>query len=423
MPPQLVRSRVASLSFLAGCATAIAGPEAPTPVETVASLRAEGPPALARLLAQYDRTEEGPARAALAKTIDAVAAQRYATVSRLYWYTDLAVAAEVAREQQRPILSLRMLGRLDEDLSCANSRLFRTVLYANDEVSKFLRDNFVLYWSSERAVPKVTIDFGDGRKIQRTVTGNSAHYVLDDEGNVIDVLPGLYAPALFKAELTKSLALAKHVRGRSEAQRVAAIRQHHAAAIAATTKQFAGIAGGQFARPRGGGGQSDVERAERMTVSKAVVEMPELAQIGIDAGKIPTDDITQWVAIAQHAWKFAPVLARTRTTLTSFDLLDNRSVNLIARLHNAGPETATITELGQVVRRLEQHVMADSALNQFRLRQQIRARLVSTDSYGFEAVNEWIYREVFATPKGDAWLGLLSRTDFTGLPGDGVVMP
>jgi hypothetical protein len=415
-----------SLSFLAGCATAIAGPESQvTAVETVATLRAEGPPALARLLERYDRMEAGPGRTALAKTIDAVAAQRYATWSRLYWYTDLAAAEEVARAEQRPILALRMLGRLDEDLSCANSRLFRTVLYANSEVSKFLRENFVLYWSSERAVPKVTIDFGDGRKILRTVTGNSAHYVLDASGNVLDVLPGLYAPAMFKAELTKSLALANHVREQAEPQRVAAVRQHHATAMAATTKQFAGVAGGRFARGRGGGGNdSDVGRAERMTMSKAVVELPELEQIGIDAGAISTEDITQWATIAQRVWKIAPVPVQTRAVrLTSYAILDDRSLGLITGLHNAGPETAAIPELARMIGRLEQHVLADTALNQFRLRQQIRARLVSSEPQGFEAVNDWIYRDVFATPKSDAWLGLLSRTDFTGLPGDGVVMP
>ena len=141
------------MSFLAGCATALASPEPNvTAVETVESLRAEGPPALTRLLDRYDRMAEGPGRAQLATMIDAVAGQRYATVSRLYWYTDLAAAEEVAREQQRPILALRMLGRLDEDLSCANSRLFRSTLYANSEVSRFLRENFILYWSSERPV-------------------------------------------------------------------------------------------------------------------------------------------------------------------------------------------------------------------------------------------------------------------------------
>ena len=40
-----------------------------------------------------------------------------------------------------------------------------------------------------------------------------------------------------------------------------------------------------------------------------------------------------------------------------------------------------------------------------------------------DEINAWIYADVFQTPRSDAWLGLLPRTDFTGLPGDGVVMP
>ena len=48
--------------------------------------------------------------------IDAVAGQRDAWVSRLYWYTDWDAAVASARAQGKPILSLRLLGRLDQDL-------------------------------------------------------------------------------------------------------------------------------------------------------------------------------------------------------------------------------------------------------------------------------------------------------------------
>src|SRR4029077_6429995 len=123
-----------------------------------------------------------------------VAEQRDAYASHLYWYTDLEAAKSAARASHKPILALRMLGNLTEELSCANSRFFRTVLYPNEKVSADLREGFILYWSSERPAPKITIDFGDGRKIERTVTGNSIHYVLDENGNPIDAIPGLYSP-------------------------------------------------------------------------------------------------------------------------------------------------------------------------------------------------------------------------------------
>ena len=104
----------------------------------------------------------------------------------------------------KPILSLRLLGRLDEELSCANSRFFRLILYSNTEVSALLREHFILHWQSVRPVPKVTIDFGDGRKLERTLTGNSIHYILDSDGRPMDALPGLYGPQAFIRELTRA---------------------------------------------------------------------------------------------------------------------------------------------------------------------------------------------------------------------------
>ena len=37
--------------------------------------------------------------------------------------------------------------------------------------------------------PRITIDFGDGRQIVRTITGNSIHYVLTSDGQEIAGIP------------------------------------------------------------------------------------------------------------------------------------------------------------------------------------------------------------------------------------------
>src|SRR5258708_33290688 len=133
--------------------------------------------------------------------LDRICRQRDCYASHLYWYTDLSEAETAARAEGKPILSLRLLGNLDDDLSCANSRFFRPTLYANAKIARTLHDQFVLYWSSERPVPRVTIDFGDGRKICSTITGNSAHYLLDANGTPLDVIPGLYSPDAFLKQL------------------------------------------------------------------------------------------------------------------------------------------------------------------------------------------------------------------------------
>ena len=85
--------------------------------------------------------------------------------------------------------------------------------------------------------------------------------------------------------------------------------------------------------------------------------------------------------------------------------------------------TATAEQLATVIARLEQHIVADSALNQYKLRRQIHEHLRSNPAEPLDAVNAWIYADVFHTPRGDVWLGLLPRADFTGLPGDGASMP
>lgn len=434
-----------SRTFPLGVAASLALFALPSPALAVqppdiAELRARGPAALEELLSQYDQTPPAN-RDGLAAVIDAVAGQRYATVSRLYWYTDLDRAEQAARQLHRPILALRLLGDLRDDLSCANSRLFRATLYANTEVSAFLRSHFVLYWSTERAVPTVTIDFGDGRKIVRTTTGNSAHYVLDEDGRVLDVLPGLYAPAVFEQELEKSLAFADKIRGMTGWQRLGAVAAYHAAAIDATDRawQLAGDAqylhGSQFLLSPGELA-SALARAQAATVSKMVIEVPDLRKIGMmSPGEIP-NDAAMWSAIGQKVWNIvdrnaAPTQAsqgrarRRAARVPPSIMLDAASRALVAQLHNAGPagQRATAADLDAIVARLEQHIVADTAQNQFSLRQTIHRQIVNRPDADFATLNAWIYENVFATPKADPWLGLVPRTEFTGLPGDGVVMP
>lgn len=437
-----------SLGLAAGCAAALALPQ-PVPARPagadpgtngdVAALRAQGPAALEAMLARWDRMAPGPDRDRLAIAIDAVAGQRYATASRLYWYTDLAAAQRAAHALERPILALRMLGRLDEDLSCANSRFFRTTLYANAEIGKLLRETFVLYWSSERPVPRVTIDYGDGRKIERTTTGNSAHYVLDADGRVIDVLPGLYAPAVFRTELVKSARLAYRVRPLGDGQRARAIAEHHRRELEAASTRLQSVAGTQFMRGRArllGRDEVDasaVARAQRATMSKMLVEVPDLGKIGIDAGSISSGDLSAWAVIGQKVWGiFAATVAaapnpppqrQAAVAPPAPVILDAQSRALVAQVHDAGPIKSTPAQLAAMLARLEQSIVADTAINELRLRPQIRGMLAAAEPLGFEQLNAQIYAAVFQTPRSDAWLGLLPRTDFTGLPGDGVVMP
>jgi hypothetical protein len=183
--------------------------EAKTAVVKLREMKQAGLDALfekyAAEIGRYRETGEKTAEwTRIASAIDAVAMQKDAYASHLFWLTDLEEAKRLSRETGKPILSLRLLGNLNEDFSCANSRFFRAVLYPNKNISEYLRGNYILHWQSVRPAPRITIDFGDGRKIERTVTGNSIHYVLDENGAVVNALPGLYSPADFYSFLTNS---------------------------------------------------------------------------------------------------------------------------------------------------------------------------------------------------------------------------
>ncbi len=386
---------------------------------------ATGPQQLAVLLERYDREPEGPAKDALAAQIDAVAHQKYATVSRLYWHTDLASAKAAARDLRRPILHLRMLGNLNEDLSCANSRLFRATLYANQDVSRFLRQRFILYWSSERPVPRVTIDYGDGRKLVRTTTGNSAHYILDEEGNVLDVLPGLYAPTAFLRELEGSLALATRVRGRSDDQRAALIVAYHTKQLMATTRALETVAATPLMRGVGqllteARVQSPIAAAQRGTITKMAMEVRDLRAI---AKELALEDVSE--SQVDRWYRAGQLLYGTGDPKVVTPVLDQTSRALVSHLHNEVPRElrATGPLLDAMIAGLERTLIADSALNQLRLRPQVAREIVRRRGRAdFDTLNAWIYAEVFQSPKQDEWLGLLPRNVFTGVLGDGVVM-
>jgi hypothetical protein len=425
-----------ALGLAAGCLAAL-----------TISLQANSAPAheeLDALFVRYDREPAGPAKDKLAEQIDRAAHQKYATVSRLSWHTDLASAKTAARKHGRPILHLRMLGKLDEDLSCANSRLFRATLYANQDVSRFLRERFILYWSSERPVPHVTIDYGDGRRLERTVTGNSAHYVLDDHGNVLDVLPGLYAPTAFVRELAGSLALAASVRDTSNDERAKVLVDYHEQRMIAARRDWEGLAGMRWipgaARLLT---QSTLAEAQRRTLAKMSMELNvvRLFAKGLAPEAVPEDEIEMWATAGQVLYGIGDLTNATSPQMrfVSRDglrmrraqlpapppVLDEASRALVVRLHNEVPSElrATSQQLDAMIARLEQAIVADSALNQLRLRPQIAREIVRRGGRtDFDTLNAWVYAEVFRTPKEDAWLGILPRNVFTGLLGDGVVV-
>jgi hypothetical protein len=389
----------------------------------IAELRAMGPEGLHILFQTYaeqiNRVLSGQAVNEaewqhISTALDAVSQQRNSYASGLYWYTDFEKAKEAAQASGKPILSLRLLGNLNEEFSCANSRFFRTVLYANTEVSRYLREHFILYWKSVRPAPRVTIDFGDGRKLERTVTGNSIHYILDSNGLVVDGLPGLYGPAAFLRELMKAETVAKQVAGKNVAERFQALRAYHNSHIQATTNDWAtdvSKTGGRvpedvLTRIQQRKANPNAVIIAPLAITKAATEVNILKSITADATALEAaTDMTAWNRIAD--------LHRTDARL------DQASIALMARQNqNLRDDEALRT---RTVENLEKYMALDTVRNEYMLRNKLHAWFVAGQAgTDVDTLNELVYAQLFQTPGTDPWLGLYSADVYTALDKGGV---
>lgn len=429
---------------------------------TAAHYRSQGPQGLQELFEKFDplrarlddaRQGSGtPEQIAALETevqrleglIDVVGGQRYCSVSRLYWYTDWEQAQKAALESRKPILSLRMLGNLTEELSCANSRFFRTTLYANADISKYLREHFILHWQSVRPVPKVTIDFGDGRKLVRTVTGNSAHYVLTCTGRVVDVVPGLYGTKAFLEKLQTAEAAALQLAPVHPSSRQAALRAYHQQRLQALDAawrddlQKAGLidrAPGEStpsvptatAAERGQAVKGPAARnipaaapparaATEIATPKAFVEMPLVVAI--------TPPLPSPADVEDKIWEQIAAQHHPET------VLDRQTYNLIAQEVPAARAAAQLafskraveSPLLRMLAKLRASIAVDTVRNEYLLHRQIHEWFVSgTAPSDIDALNERVYAELFLTPSSDPWLGLMDKEVYTALSNGGVV--
>lgn len=357
----------------------------------------------------------------LSTALDAVSQQKNSYLSRIYWYTDLDQAKAAAKKSGKPIVSLRLLGNLNEEFSCANSRFFRTILYSNAEISKALRERFVLHWKSVRPAPHVTIDFGDGRKLERTLTGNSIHYILDEDGAPIDALPGLYGPAAFLRALGETEAVFAQLEKHGEIKLIQALWNYHRARLdRVNLNWFADIQkiGGKtprdvvvVTRPDG---TPEALQIASLAIAKAVTEATILRSLtGAPEALGAVTDEAAWKKIAQLHIADAQ--------------LDARSVGLIQRqtkkvLSAERSKTSDDEALASLVQQLQMNIALDTVRNEYLMRTRLHAWLIADRGRSdLETFNKKVYAELFLTPASDPWLGLFTADTYVALENGGVV--
>ena len=343
----------------------------------------------------------------VANAIDTVGMQKDEYAAQLYWYTDLNAAKGEAARRNKPILSLRLLGNLNEEFSCANSRLFRAILYPNAAISKYLRENYILHWQSVRPAPRITIDFGDGRKIERTITGNSIHYILDKNGDVIDALPGLYTPEMFLSYLTRANELVRSIGTMDAKARMTALLKYRADNFARIKRERdAAIAKAGVEMTETRSGTLAILAAPMAVAKMVVVDEYSILRVYDDFAKFePSIKFDDWGKLAAI---YAPSAA-----------IDGNSVAFIRR-QNARTGL-TEAEFRSMFAKVESFVALDSTRNDFIFHTKLYEWLNRGRGVELESLNAQVYDQLFKTPNTDKWLGLYSNDVYTALDGNGII--
>ena len=365
----------------------------------------------------------------IAAALDAVAMQKDAYASHLFWLTDLEEAKRLSKETGKPILSLRLLGNLNEEFSCANSRFFRAVLYPNKNVSEYLRGNYVLHWQTVRPAPRITVDFGDGRKIERTVTGNSIHYVLDENGTVINALPGLNSPKDFMIFLLNSDSWLKQAKMFENALKSGLMFVNDADKIA--DKQIAflkNMRSREFDNLRRQVSQKTfplkIKFDKKAKTKREFEEMPTaievaplaVSKMGVEINLLPDilPDITKYGAqqIDFETWQ---KIAQSKAENSKLDANSRAFIK-----NQLGKNNLTEQQFNALIAKLESLIALDTVRNDFLLRPTLLVWLNKDLDKNVDTLNKKVYDELFLTPNEDRWLGLYAPEVYTALDGNGI---
>jgi hypothetical protein len=232
-------------------------------------------------------------------------------------------------------------------------------LFSNPQMAAFINRYFEPAWESVRPVPIVRIDFGDGRVITRTLHGNIATYVCTAGRQVLDILPGIHAPAAYRDALDQLRTLAANAASLSGPQRDRMLRVYHEQRANALEK------GQEPARL--------LAMAAIAYVGKGRIERP--VELVLLPGAGPN------VRAAQSA-----VSATPRNTVPAV-VKDAVPV--------AGADLASWKAL-----------VEDTRLNERARRLLIHRKLGPSDAVAPEQVCKWLYKEVLHADLDDPYLGL-----------------
>ncbi len=345
---------------------------------------------------------------------DKVSGQKDAIFSNLFWFKDMKKAKLAAAESKKPILSLRMLGDFSEDLSCANSRFFRILLYSNENVAKRLREDFILHVSSVIQVPKITIEYPDGTVQKQTITGNSMHMIMDSRGNIIDALPGLYGPEYFNKWLVQYKEIEKiNLRNPNYFKSQRKIQINRLNQLMKTDKDFVFV-DENLSKLIKGFIEPPVLKAldaEMLTVGKMIVEAPILEITTPKRGSILEPSPVIKFNDIEQSW-----LEKLQGYGFNKELIDDNTRKLIEVKKNY----PNVQKLEETLLELNDMLTTENIRNEMNLRINILEWLDNnTPVLSEKEFVEKVYAELFLTPLDDKKMGMYDPSIFYGITNDG----
>ena len=228
------------------------------------------------------------------------------------------------------------------------------MLFSREEVAAFIARKFEPAWESVRPVPILRIDFGNGHVSTRTLHGNVASYVCMADGEVMDILPGIYTPSGYTTALEQPRALAVSLTRSEPAPRQARLRDYHR------------------------------QRASRL---RALQQVANAQAPGGQPGRVGNGPINRD--------RGKDVIERRVERVVVIPGLVN-GVNAAP-----GPMPRTAAELANWA-----PLAADTVRNETQQRLLIHDRFASADPVRPEQIKRWLYREVLHADLDDPYLGL-----------------
>ena len=292
------------------------------------------------------------------------------------------------------------------------------MLFSRKEIAEVINSHFEPVWKMVRPVPIIRIDFGNGKKLTRTLHGNIATYVCLEDGTVVDVLPGVYDPVSYREQLLALKTVAERV-SRGAPRPEASLALYH------RLQEHRLLTGEEAATRR-----EAVKPEARLDVTKARIERPtelaldrpaplvkprpELRPVDVSKSLIerPTElALDQPVPVV----KPRPAARRLDVTKARIEIPTELVIEPAKVKDLAVRATATSSELVDNELADWRTLREDTRHNELIRRKLIHGYLKDKPGVKPDEITKWLYREVLNTDLDDPYLGL-AHTLFGNYP-------